>query len=124
MDHKVLVELIVGPGAMGTVNPSVEAFSSNEEKKENEVLPGLIIKVDGTVMRNSDRTRPTTDTSVAPSPVFVDSAASKDVVFDSETGIWGRVFLPESVTGGLIQKLPVVVYFHGGGFCLGDAGNE
>jgi acetyl esterase/lipase len=107
-------------GTMSEKIPSVEAF---EEKKDTEVLPGLVIKADGTVVRNSDRTQPTTNTMVTSSPVFVNSVASKDLVFDSETGIWGRVFLPESVTGGLSKKLPVVVYFHGGGFCMGDAGN-
>ncbi|KAG0568409.1 hypothetical protein KC19_6G017600 [Ceratodon purpureus] len=104
---------------MGTMS---ESFTGNEEKKDAEVLPGLVIRADGTVLRNTDRTRPTT--MVAASPVFVNGVASKDLVFDSESGIWGRVFIPESVTGGLIEKLPIVVYFHGGGFCMGDAGGE
>ena len=108
-------------GTMSEESPPVEGFIGNEEKKDAEVLPGLVIRADGTVLRNTDRTRPTT--MVAASPVFVNGVASKDLVFDSESGIWGRVFIPESLTGGLIEKLPIVVYFHGGGFCMGDAGN-
>jgi len=120
--HQVFIKLIVGILAMGYVSKEIPPVKPSEENG-TEVLPGLIIKADGTVIRNSDRALPTTDPRVSPSPIFVANVASKDVVFDSETGIWGRVFLPESITGGLSKKLPIVVYFHGGGFCMGNAGS-
>ena len=43
---------------------------------------------------------------------------SKDVMIDSKKPISGRVFLPE--TPGSSSRLPVLVYFHGGGFCIGS----
>ncbi|PAN50532.1 hypothetical protein PAHAL_9G526100 [Panicum hallii] len=42
--------------------------------------------------------------------------AARDVVVDRATGVWARLYAP--VAGG---GLPVVVYFHGGGFCVGSA---
>lgn len=44
---------------------------------------------------------------------------TKDVVVSSETGVKGRLFLPK--IDGSDQKLPLLVHYHGGGFCLGSA---
>lgn len=46
---------------------------------------------------------------------------SKDVVIDPETGLSVRVFAPRR--RDLAQKLPVVMYVHGGAFCVGSASN-
>lgn len=45
--------------------------------------------------------------------------ASKDVIIDADAGIAARLFLPISARH-LRKKLPVVVYYHGGGFCIGS----
>ncbi|GLJ43534.1 hypothetical protein SUGI_0905300 [Cryptomeria japonica] len=39
---------------------------------------------------------------------------TRDIVIDNVTGVWLRLFVPVEATG---EKIPVVVYFHGGGFC-------
>uniref|UniRef100_A0A0D9X8V2 Alpha/beta hydrolase fold-3 domain-containing protein n=1 Tax=Leersia perrieri TaxID=77586 RepID=A0A0D9X8V2_9ORYZ len=44
---------------------------------------------------------------------------SKDVVIDADTGLAARLFLPAGVPTR--EKLPVVVYFHGGGFVVHSA---
>ncbi|KAJ1297881.1 hypothetical protein BS78_01G411900 [Paspalum vaginatum] len=44
---------------------------------------------------------------------------ARDVVVDRATGVWARLYAPTSAGGG--GRLPVVVYFHGGGFCVGSA---
>ncbi|XVF86034.1 hypothetical protein PTKIN_Ptkin17bG0168200 [Pterospermum kingtungense] len=41
---------------------------------------------------------------------------SKDLVIDKLRNVWARFYVPNSK-----QKLPLVVYFHGGGFCVGSA---
>lgn len=41
---------------------------------------------------------------------------TKDIVIDEATGVWVRLFVPVSNDGD--RALPVVVYFHGGGFCM------
>ncbi|XP_002975994.2 probable carboxylesterase 120 [Selaginella moellendorffii] len=46
--------------------------------------------------------------------------ASRDAVIDEEHGIWARIFLPTDQAQGKGEgdssKLPVVLFFHGGGF--------
>jgi len=42
---------------------------------------------------------------------------SRDIVIDKFTNIWARFYVPIKCHG----KLPVLVYFHGGGFCVGSA---
>ncbi|EEF43718.1 2-hydroxyisoflavanone dehydratase [Ricinus communis] len=44
---------------------------------------------------------------------------SKDVVISSETGVKARIFLPKIKDPS--QKLPLLVHYHGGGFCIGSA---
>lgn len=52
--------------------------------------------------------------------VPVEGARSKDIVIDPATGVWVRLFLPDDVPHG--QKLPLLFYFHGGGFSCGSTG--
>ncbi|KAF8407831.1 hypothetical protein HHK36_006967 [Tetracentron sinense] len=41
---------------------------------------------------------------------------SKDFVIDKFTNVWARFYVPRCE-----GKLPLIVYFHGGGFCVGSA---
>uniref|UniRef100_A0A0D9X246 Alpha/beta hydrolase fold-3 domain-containing protein n=1 Tax=Leersia perrieri TaxID=77586 RepID=A0A0D9X246_9ORYZ len=50
---------------------------------------------------------------------------SVDVTIDSDRRLWARVFSPPAKTGSTAEsKLPVVVYFHGGGFVLFSAASR
>ncbi|KAF7065890.1 hypothetical protein CFC21_071958 [Triticum aestivum] len=58
----------------------------------------------------------------APAPTGLDPATgvtSKDVVLDSATGVSVRLFLPTSPDP--FKKLPILVFFHGGGFLVESA---
>ncbi|KAG5548117.1 hypothetical protein RHGRI_013723 [Rhododendron griersonianum] len=45
---------------------------------------------------------------------------SKDVVISPRTGVKARIFLPK-INGPDLKKLPLVIHYHGGGFCVGSA---
>ncbi|KAF1883697.1 hypothetical protein Lal_00012614 [Lupinus albus] len=46
---------------------------------------------------------------------------SKDVIIDPSKPITARLFLPHSNhTSSFDNNLPILVYFHGGGFCIGS----
>ena len=42
---------------------------------------------------------------------------AKDVVLDKFSNLWARLYAPSCPAG----KLPLIIYFHGGGFCVGSA---
>ncbi|GLJ42900.1 hypothetical protein SUGI_0889170 [Cryptomeria japonica] len=42
---------------------------------------------------------------------------TRDAVIDHVNGVWVRLFVPVQENGDETEVLPVVVYFHGGGFC-------
>ncbi|KAL6627414.1 hypothetical protein ACP70R_031140 [Stipagrostis hirtigluma subsp. patula] len=47
----------------------------------------------------------------------------KDVVYDATRGLRARVYRPAGGGGEGGNKLPVLVYFHGGGYCIGAYDN-
>ncbi|KAL0430105.1 UNVERIFIED_CONTAM: putative carboxylesterase 17 [Sesamum radiatum] len=42
----------------------------------------------------------------------------RDMIIDKYTNIWARFYVPNAPLGN--KKLPLLVYFHGGGFCVGS----
>eukprot|EP01018_Ginkgo_biloba_P014025 Gb_30371 [translate_table: standard] len=57
--------------------------------------------------------------NVPPCPQAMDEnggVASKDVVLDSDLGLWVRLYLPPHGQ----TLLPLIIFFHGGGFCFGS----
>ncbi|XP_052185690.1 probable carboxylesterase 15 [Diospyros lotus] len=57
---------------------------------------------------------------VPPHDVFIDGVAVRDVVDDVYPELRVRIYLPET-RGDRNDKLPVVLHFHGGGFCISQA---
>ncbi|XP_057976301.1 probable carboxylesterase 6 [Malania oleifera] len=51
-------------------------------------------------------------------PEFVDGVAINDVAVDEKTGLRVRIYLPEVQLEGEKQLLPIILHFHGGGFCI------
>ncbi|XP_059644925.1 probable carboxylesterase 17 [Cornus florida] len=75
--------------------------------------PGLIqVFSDGSVKRFAFEQAPACPES---SPRGI---KSKDVIIDPSKPITARIFLPD--TPASAAQLPVLVYFHGGGFCVGS----
>ncbi|KAJ8756224.1 hypothetical protein K2173_024771 [Erythroxylum novogranatense] len=51
---------------------------------------------------------------------FVDGVATRDVTIDEKSGLRVRIYLPE-VDSKEQNKLPIILHFHGGGFCISQA---
>ncbi|EPS57362.1 hypothetical protein M569_17455, partial [Genlisea aurea] len=77
--------------------------------------PFFHLYTDGTINRlNAAVSHPASDDPDA-------AVRSKDVVVDPETGVYVRIFAPRVGDGAPPRKLPLVVYVHGGAFCVGSA---
>ncbi|KAI8549879.1 hypothetical protein RHMOL_Rhmol06G0059400 [Rhododendron molle] len=89
---------------MGSIKPEVS----------QEVLPYLIEYKDGTVERlvGTQVTPPGSDPQTG--------VVSKDVLIVPETGVSVRLYRPIDTPKD--KKLPLVVYFHGGAFCIATVG--
>ncbi|XP_031266616.1 probable carboxylesterase 5 [Pistacia vera] len=88
-------------------------MDSSTNEVAHEYLPYFRAYKDGRVERffGSDRVPASIDGSQ-------NGVCSKDVVVVSETGLSARIFIPAGATKPG-QKLPLVVYYHGGGFFMG-----
>ncbi|CAA6666412.1 unnamed protein product [Spirodela intermedia] len=79
-------------------------------------IPGFIqVFSDGTVKRFSP--------NISSSPATITAAASfksRDVVIGPSKSISARIFVPLDDGKESRSRLPVLVYFHGGGFCFGS----
>jgi len=102
---------------MSTTSPASGVSASEmPPPRVVEDLLGLVqLLSDGTVKRAQARLVLPDDEPVpsadAPAPV-----RWKDVVYDETYNLGLRVFVPSAGA----EKLPVLVYFHGGGFCVGS----
>ncbi|VVA94504.1 unnamed protein product [Arabis nemorensis] len=47
--------------------------------------------------------------------------ACSDVHIDKLKNVWARLYLPMMTKSSSVSKLPLLIYFHGGGFCVGSA---
>lgn len=89
------------------------------ERMEEVENVGGVLKVykDGTIFRDEDLGKlfKSSLQEVAETEV-----SSKDRVFNEKLGLWVRLYLPSAHIQQQPQtsRLPVIVYFHGGGFCF------
>ncbi|KAM1503409.1 hypothetical protein TB2_027877 [Malus domestica] len=58
---------------------------------------------------------------VAPHDEFVDGVSTKDVVAGKSSGLRVRLYLPKRKPEDDDTKLPIILHFHGGGFCMSQA---
>ncbi|XP_077234577.1 putative carboxylesterase 17 [Tasmannia lanceolata] len=92
-------------------------FNANLDKDHNqhgvvvEEIKGLI-----RVYKDGHVERPPIVANVDCTQVVESDVASQDVSIDNFTGIWARIYVPKRQS-----KLPILIYFHGGGFCVGSA---
>ncbi|MCD7460020.1 hypothetical protein HAX54_042675 [Datura stramonium] len=84
--------------------------TANNLEIVHDVFPYLQVYKNGTIKRlvGTEFTAATYDPQTG--------VSSKDVSVNPKTGISARIYRPNSSTKG--KKLPLVVYFHGGAFCI------
>ncbi|GAB2225868.1 hypothetical protein Droror1_Dr00021638 [Drosera rotundifolia] len=73
-------------------------------------LSGFIFRQDGTINR-----RLLSFVDVQVKPHSHDGVTSKDIIVNASRNLWFRLYIP-TTTSSPSPRLPVVVYFHGGGF--------
>ncbi|RWR89917.1 putative carboxylesterase 2 [Cinnamomum micranthum f. kanehirae] len=76
--------------------------------------PYFILYKDGHVDR-------LTENDFVPPSLNPEGVSSKDVAIIPELGVSARLFLPKLDAGDPHRKLPILVYYHGGGFCFVSA---
>ncbi|KAI5314558.1 PREDICTED: probable carboxylesterase [Prunus dulcis] len=84
---------------------------SNEDLA-HDFSPMIKVYKDGRVERlaGTDRVPPSTNPE--------NGVQSKDVVISQEPAISARIFIPKTTTDSPQTKLPLLIYFHGGGFSI------
>ncbi|GKE41297.1 2-hydroxyisoflavanone dehydratase-like protein [Tanacetum coccineum] len=88
--------------------------SSIETEIIHEFAPFLRVYKDGHVERllTTPRLPPSTDP--------ITGVQSKDVVISPDIDVKTRIFLPKMDETDTSKKLPLIIYVHGGGFCIGS----
>ncbi|KAI3453008.1 hypothetical protein Pfo_009671 [Paulownia fortunei] len=102
--------------AVTTLDPILNLQISSQESTHHRVvveeIDGLIrVYKDGHVERLP--VVPSVTCSLAPEL----GVSCRDMIIDKCTNTWARLYVPDTSQG----KLPLLVYFHGGGFCVGSA---
>ncbi|XP_054788076.1 probable carboxylesterase 18 [Prosopis cineraria] len=63
------------------------------------------------------------DLKAPPTPKPLDGVKSSDVIVDNSRNLWFRLFTP-TISSSSTSLLPVVIYFHGGGFSFLSASSS
>lgn len=96
----------------------VTAISYDPRQNVNVRKDHVIEEIEGVikVYKNGHVERPPLVPNVPPNSL-PNIVTSKDVIFHNPTNLWSRIYLPHNTS----NKLPLLVYFHGGGFSVGSA---
>lgn len=105
------------------VNQQTSFVHSSSTMSDDGTSPRVVEDYRGVIQILSDGTIVRSDPSVLrPSERFPDVAGVQweDVVYDAAHGLKLRMYRPTAAAVDAAKKLPVLVYFHSGGFCLGS----
>ncbi|XP_051133272.1 2-hydroxyisoflavanone dehydratase-like [Andrographis paniculata] len=96
-----------------TCNTASKAATQTATDILHDVFPFVRVYKNGTIIRYlpEELVPPSTDPTAR--------VRSKDVTIDHHRNISARIFVPENLK--LRQNLPILVYYHGGGFTTGSA---
>ncbi|KAM7491691.1 hypothetical protein LguiA_034612 [Lonicera macranthoides] len=85
------------------------------------VNAGFVVNSDGSITRHD-----VPNTPAAPDPAHPTPVLSKDIPLNQSNATWLRIFLPREASDYSFPKtkLPLIVYYHGGGFILASVGSS
>ncbi|XP_015880556.3 probable carboxylesterase 17 [Ziziphus jujuba] len=105
---------------MATISPDPR-LNLPVSKQQKHYPHGVVEEIEGLirVRRDGHVERPPIIPNV-PSTFALESTSilAKDIVIDKAMNLWSRIYIPTTTNTG---KLPLLIYFHGGGFCVGSA---
>ncbi|KAG5090102.1 hypothetical protein JHK86_002714 [Glycine max] len=90
--------------------------NTNTKHIVSQIPPYIYVYNDGSIERPIDipRTPPSLEDPAT-------GVASKDILFSKNPFLFARLFLPKLTTPPPNQKIPILVYSHGGAFCFESA---
>lgn len=91
--------------------PNIQTSKNHPRGPVHEEIEGLI-----KVYRDGRVERPSIVPSVSCMMFAEVGVTARDVIIDKFINLWARIYVPAGA-----GKLPTLVYFHGGGFCVGSA---
>ncbi|KAI8008709.1 Carboxylesterase 1 [Camellia lanceoleosa] len=118
----ILITSLISSHHFPPFNSSFPTQASSIMSNDQQIQPGIVSNPDGTYTRSIQfPSTPATPDHNTPSPVL-----SKDIPLNPKNQTWLRIYLPkhalnESSTPNLMLNLPLIVYFHGGGFVFMSA---
>ncbi|KAL3510824.1 hypothetical protein ACH5RR_030225 [Cinchona calisaya] len=100
-----------------TLDPSF-SLQISKEQQHHQHRVHVIEEIEGLirVYKDGHVERPQIVPSVTCALAQDQGVISTDIIIDKCTNIWARFYLPK-----YHEKHPLLVYFHGGGFCVGSA---
>ncbi|KAK3040143.1 hypothetical protein RJ639_027869, partial [Escallonia herrerae] len=126
MDRQVELVKVLGEKGVKVVVNIGSYYDQSRDMSDQTTDPyayiGMVRNPDGSVTRNPLRipNTPATYDPTLPSPAF-----TKDIPINQSSNTWLRIFLPrETHDSPSPAKLPLVVYYHGGGFVLCSAASS
>ncbi|KAG9152904.1 hypothetical protein Leryth_012524 [Lithospermum erythrorhizon] len=101
-----------------TFDPTLLGTQDSQEHKQQRDV-NVVEEIEGLikVFEDGQVERPQIVPNVTPALPQNLGVKSRDVSIDKFSNIWARFYVPTCPNG----KLPLLIYFHGGGFCVGSA---
>ncbi|KAK9699949.1 hypothetical protein RND81_08G206000 [Saponaria officinalis] len=113
MSSKMLFMLVL----LGLFIASFTIPAQSQNANAKDVRPYILVFDNGTIVR--DDTAIPLDPVPPQTPDPLTNVTSKDVTLNPSKNLTARIYLPALTHNS--KKLPILVYFHGGGFCVGSA---
>lgn len=107
----------------GTMSLDNSRLKLSAAGNKNHYPYGVVEEIEGLirVQRDGQVQRPPIVPTVPCTFALQPGLLARDIVIDKATNLWARIYVSTTGSCSSATKLPLLVYFHGGGFCVGSA---